>query len=246
MPAHPPLHVRHQPAVRLGDLLQLRQHHIGRDRRAVEVPVATQGVGNRTQHRGRTCADRRLADTLGADRIEWVRYVGGDPPHRFLVRHVQDARGTVVVEPLGDRESPAAVEHPFLAQRHSDALDCTGVNLRPEQPRVHDRATVSAAEVVHERDLSGLHVDLHLRKPDNEGHHPTTGRERVLGDTHQAAARQRRGRRDGHPVDVIRQLVPVEAPAQRDGPFGRPRETDPLRPGAPLEHPLAGDVVIVW
>ena len=119
------------------------------------------------------------------------------------------------------------------------------MNLRPEQPRVHDRATVGAAEVIHQLDLTGLHIDLDLREPDDEGHHPATGREGVFGDTHQAEARQGRGRGDRHPVDVLRQLVPVKPATQRDRPFGRQREAHPLRPVTPFEHPLAGDVVVV-
>ena len=90
------------------------------------------------------------------------------------------------------------------------------VDLAVQAARVDDGADVADAEIVDERDLAGLDVDLDFREADDERVGVAVARVVVLGDAHQAEAGQRGRRRLGDRVDVLGHLVAVELAAELD------------------------------
>ena len=91
------------------------------------------------------------------------------------------------------------------------------LQLRDEAARIHHRADVADRQEVDERDHAGLDVHFDLGEAGDEAVGVAVARIGVLGHAHQAEAGEPRRRRLRERVDVVGQLVAVEAAAERDG-----------------------------
>src|SRR6187200_2507143 len=146
--------------------LERGQDHVERDRGAL-VDVVTQRVADRVEHRARAGADRWLADTARANWRLGIRDVERRPRH--LLRHIEDRRWPVVMEPPRQRHTVLLVVDPLLSDRVSDAEHRAPENLPAEGAWVDHRADVGDGEVVEDVVLAGLDVDLDFGEPGNEG-----------------------------------------------------------------------------
>ena len=81
--------------------------------------------------------------------------------------------------------------------------------------------------------LAGFDVDLDFREADDERVGVAVVRIVVLRDAHQPEAGERRRRRLRHRVDVVRQLVAVELPAELDRALSPPARSVSPRDGLP-------------
>src|SRR5262245_14534542 len=122
-------------------------------------------VDHRVHHRRRRADGRRLADALGAERVDRSRrdrLVGDER------REVVGPRHAVVHERAGHQLAVRAVDH-FLQERLCDALGQPPVHLARDEGRADaDAAVIDRHELAH-RDLAGLAIDLDDRDVRPEG-----------------------------------------------------------------------------
>jgi len=123
----------------------------------------------------------------------------------------------VVVEAFGERDAPALVVNPLLADGMGDAQHGAAENLAAERARVDDRAHVRHRQVVEDLVFAGFEVYFDLGEAGDEGVGLAVVRHGIARHAHQALTAQRRGRRRGHLVNPLGRFMSVVNAAQFDG-----------------------------
>ena len=132
-----------------------------------------------------------------------------------------------------------------LECRHAEAHYGATLYLGRQTLWVNHRSAVDHAHVVYDLELARLYIELDLDEPNGESRNRPVALEVVLGHADQSRTRQTLDRSLGHPVEIVRHLVPTELPAELDRPARSGRIGESSRGVPPREHGLVADVVIV-
>src|SRR6516165_3059765 len=211
-------------------ILQRIQDDVRRHRRPAEDLVA-EGIGDRVHDRAVGRADRRLTDAARPHRGFRIGQVDG--VSNELVRHVQNRRRLVLIEPARERHAVVLVVRPALGFRVADPQHRSAEELPFQAPRIHDNADVADRGVLEDLEMTRLGIDFHLGEAnDIRLRRGPISRIGVLRRSDEALAGQRFDRVLGEGVDVVCCLVAVVLPAELDGLLRSLREGHaPARPG---------------
>ncbi len=195
--------------------------------------------GERGDHRAAGMATSLLYQPLA---MRWRAVnVLTNTPTRLFQRSPGEMQGIAIVEQAVTK----AAQQLGIDQVEMRTINAPAGKAPFGPERIDDRADVGHAEVIDERRLAGLQVDLDLRKAGDERVGRAVARVGVLRHAHQPDACQRRSRGLRRRVDVLGQFVSIVASAEGDGASRRLRIGQAAPGAAAPEHPLAAKLVFV-